>query len=33
MRKVATKSDKPGCKDHPLFPTRMPDYWIQDCGS
>lgn len=24
-------NDKPGCKDHPLFPTRMPDYWLQDC--
>lgn len=23
--------DKPGCKDHPLFPTRMPDYYIADC--
>ena len=26
-------NDKPGCKDHPLFPTRMPDYWLQDCMS
>ena len=25
--------DKPGCKDHPLFPTRMPDYYIADCQS
>ena len=25
--------DKPGCKDHPLFPTRMPDYYITDCQS
>lgn len=25
------KADKPGCKDHPLFPTRMPGYVIADC--
>jgi hypothetical protein len=30
---AAAKPDKPGCKDHPLFPTRMPDYWISDCVS
>ena len=24
-------ADKPGCKDHPLFPTRMPGYYIHDC--
>ena len=23
---LAVKPDKPGCKDHPLFPTRMPNY-------
>lgn len=23
--------DKPGCADHPLLPTRMPDYFIGDC--
>lgn len=25
--------DKPGCADHPLFPTRMPDYFISACQS
>jgi OmpA-OmpF porin, OOP family len=24
-------SDKRGCADHPLFPTRMPEYFIVDC--
>lgn len=28
---AAAKPDKSGCKDHPLFPTRMPDYHIADC--
>lgn len=28
---LAVKPDKPGCKDHPLFPTRMPNYRIADC--
>jgi outer membrane protein OmpA-like peptidoglycan-associated protein len=28
---AAAKPDKPGCKDHPLFPTRMPGYTILDC--
>jgi outer membrane protein OmpA-like peptidoglycan-associated protein len=28
---VAATPDKKGCKDHPLLPTRMPDYFIQDC--
>jgi len=28
---AAAKSDKPGCVDHSLFPTRMPDYFIADC--
>jgi OOP family OmpA-OmpF porin len=23
--------DMAGCKDHPLFPTRMPDYRLSDC--
>jgi len=23
--------DYKNCKDHPLFPTRMPDYYITDC--
>jgi OmpA-OmpF porin, OOP family len=25
------QADKAGCKDHPLFPTRMPGYLIQAC--
>lgn len=25
------QADKAGCKDHPLFPTRMPGYTIRDC--
>ena len=24
-------ADKPGCQDHPLFPTRMPEYRLVDC--
>jgi len=24
-------NDKPRCQDYPLFPTRMPDYFIADC--
>jgi OOP family OmpA-OmpF porin len=24
-------ADRPGCKDHPLLPTRMPDYHIEAC--
>ncbi|MBI5547937.1 MAG: OmpA family protein [Deltaproteobacteria bacterium] len=24
--------DKPGCTDHPLFPTRMPNYRIENCS-
>jgi outer membrane protein OmpA-like peptidoglycan-associated protein len=28
---LAVKPDKPGCKDHPLFPTRMPNYYIAAC--
>jgi OOP family OmpA-OmpF porin len=27
----AAQSDAAGCKDHPLFPTRMPAYRIADC--
>ena len=27
----AVKPDKPGCKDHALFPTRMPNYYIAAC--
>jgi OmpA-OmpF porin, OOP family len=25
------QADKAGCTDHPLFPTRMPGYVIEDC--
>src|SRR5512137_420270 len=28
---LAAPGDKPGCADHPLFPTRLPDYKITDC--
>jgi OmpA-OmpF porin, OOP family len=28
---VAAEPDWKGCKDHPLFPTRMPEYRISDC--
>ncbi len=28
---LAVKPDKPGCSDHPLFPTRMPNYRIAGC--
>ena len=31
--RMAVAADKPGCKDHPLFPTRMPGYSIADCVS
>jgi outer membrane protein OmpA-like peptidoglycan-associated protein len=27
----AADKEKAGCKDYPLFPTRMPDYFIIDC--
>ena len=27
----AQQPDAKGCKDHPLFPTRMPNYRIADC--
>jgi outer membrane protein OmpA-like peptidoglycan-associated protein len=25
------EADKKGCTDHPLFPTRMPEFFIADC--
>jgi OOP family OmpA-OmpF porin len=28
----AQQPDKPGCKDHSLFPTRMPNYRIETCS-
>ena len=28
---LAVKPEKPGCADHPLFPTRMPNYSISAC--
>ncbi len=28
---AAGQTDQAGCKDHPLFPTRMPDYRIEAC--
>ena len=28
---AAAQSDAANCKDHPLFPTRMPDYRIETC--
>jgi OmpA-OmpF porin, OOP family len=28
---AALPQDKAGCEDHPLFPTRMPDYRIETC--
>lgn len=28
---AAAQTDKAGCADHPLFPTRMPGYSIQAC--
>ena len=28
---AAVKPDKPGCSDHALFPTRMPNYRIGSC--
>jgi outer membrane protein OmpA-like peptidoglycan-associated protein len=30
---AAAKADKPGCADHPLFPTRMPGYAIINCDA
>jgi outer membrane protein OmpA-like peptidoglycan-associated protein len=31
MSVAAQQADKAGCKDHSLFPTRMPDYVIESC--
>jgi outer membrane protein OmpA-like peptidoglycan-associated protein len=28
---LGAKPDKSGCADHPLFPTRMPEYRISNC--
>lgn len=28
---LAVKPDASGCTDHPLFPTRMPNYYIAKC--
>jgi OOP family OmpA-OmpF porin len=28
---LAAQPDAAGCKDHPLFPTRMPNYRIEKC--
>lgn len=28
---VAAQPDAANCKDHPLFPTRMPDYRLESC--
>ncbi len=28
---AAAPPDQTGCNDHPLFPTRMPDYRIENC--
>ncbi len=28
---AAPTPDKKGCEDHPLLPTRLPDYFITDC--
>jgi outer membrane protein OmpA-like peptidoglycan-associated protein len=28
---AAQQSDSAGCKDHPLFPTRLPEYRIEAC--
>jgi outer membrane protein OmpA-like peptidoglycan-associated protein len=30
---LAVRPDKAGCADHPLFPTRMPNYYIATCES
>jgi OOP family OmpA-OmpF porin len=27
----AQTADRAGCRDHPLFPTRMPEYRLADC--
>ncbi len=28
---ASAEQDRKGCADHPLFPTRMPDFFISDC--
>jgi len=28
---AGAEPDRKGCADHPLFPTRMPDFFIVDC--
>jgi outer membrane protein OmpA-like peptidoglycan-associated protein len=28
---LAAPADRAGCVDHPLFPTRMPDYTLSEC--
>jgi outer membrane protein OmpA-like peptidoglycan-associated protein len=28
---AAPQTDKAGCTDHPLFPSRMPNYYIETC--
>jgi hypothetical protein len=28
---AAQQADSPGCKDHPLFPSRMPEYRLETC--
>jgi outer membrane protein OmpA-like peptidoglycan-associated protein len=30
---AAATPDKPGCVDHPLFPSRMPEYRLLNCDS
>lgn len=30
---LAQKKDAPGCKDHPLVPTRMPNFRIEACDT
>lgn len=31
LKVPAQQADKAGCKDHPLFPTRMPGYILSEC--
>jgi len=28
---VLAQADKAGCRDHPIFPTRMPNYVLENC--
>ncbi|MHB8877022.1 MAG: OmpA family protein [Myxococcaceae bacterium] len=30
---AAAKPDRKGCTDHPIVPTRMPEYWIDSCAT